>query len=557
MRFGDVMRGATYGGHVILFGRGALAVCLALCLALGGLWPGRAAAADTLRIELANGQVVIGRLVGTTPRELLLEVPGARAPMAITRTDIRRSAVVAPPQAAAQGLAQLAPSPVRAARLPLGERTGVLRLSGANSMGVQLLPALLTDYGAEAGLVGVQEEMTSDPGVRILLLQGAESTRRLQARIAALGSAAAFADLATGQADIGMSTRRATEAEARALQIVGPGGQPRVDNEVVLGLSGVVIVVHRDNQIRTLSISQLRDLFSGAAARWPGAGGLPVTVYALDQRSGEFNAVQERILGPGARLAPRARLFVSNEDLADAVAADPAAIGFVSAGYAGNARTVALQQECGLGGEPSAFNLKTEEYPLSRRLYLYATARATPLARDVLTYGESMRAQSVLAKSGFINLDPLLGSTEQSAAQIAAIGAFLPEEMRMTAAPQADALRQIVQGARRLSITFRFEAGRSDLDPRAEADLGRLTNWKNRPENAQASLVLVGHASIDGAYATNLDLSRARAQAVAARLRQSGLTVAQVEGVGPVNQVVCNRSVAESDMNRRVEVWIR
>jgi phosphate transport system substrate-binding protein len=512
-------------------------------------------AADTLRIELANGQVIIGKLVGTTPRDLLLDVPGSRGPTTVARTDIRRFAVVAPAQAAA--LVQAAPPLARAARLPVGERTGMLRLSGANSMGVQLLPALLTDYGAEAGLVGMQEEMTSDPAVRIVLLQGAESTRRLQARIAALGSAAAFTDLATGQADIGMSTRRATDAEARALLITGPGGQARVDNEVVVGLSGVVVLVHRDNPLRALSVAQLRDLFSGAAARWPGAGGLPVTVYALDQRSGEFNAVQERILGTGARLSPKARLFVSNEDLADAVAADPAAIGFVGAGYVGNARAVTLQQECGLGGEPSAFNLKTEEYPLSRRLFLYATARATPLARDLLAYGESARAQTVLAKSGFINLEPLLGSAEQSTAQIGAIGAFLPDEMKAIAAPQADALRQMVQGARRLSVTFRFEAGRADLDPRAEADLGRLANWKNRPENAQSSLLLVGHASIDGVYATNLELSRARANAVAARLRQAGLAVAQVEGVGPVNQVVCNRSVAESDMNRRVEVWIR
>lgn len=337
----------------------------------------------------------------------------------------------------------------------------------------------------------------------------------------------------------------------------------RADQEHVIGLSGVVVIVHRDNPLRMIPLAQLRELLSGAMPRWPvgsalGAlAGQPVSVYGLDRRSGEYDVVQDRVLGANGRLAGQARLFVSHEDLADAVAADPGAIGFVGAAYARNARVLRLEQECGLAGDADEFYLKTEEYPLSRRLYLYATGRASPLARDLVHYAESARAQGVVAKAGFVNLDPVLSSIAQSAAQLAAAGRFLPEDQQAPGAAQAQGLRQVLSGARRLSVTFRFEAARADLDARAEADLTRLVGWARNAGVAGSSLVLIGHASPDGLFPTNLELSRARALAVSARLRQMGVSVGQVEGVGPVNQVVCSKSPTENDMNRRVEVWIR
>jgi phosphate transport system substrate-binding protein len=519
-----------------------------------GLWSGAASAIDYVRVETIRGQVVQGRLVGNTVRDLLIDVPGSRAPVAVPRQEIRRFSVVGPERPPAPLPVAGPAAPVT--RLPGTDRVGALRISGANSMGVQLMPALLLDYGLEAGLVAAQEEVTTDPAVRVFQLQAAESARRLRVQVSSRGSSNAFADLLGGQADIGMSTRRASDVEARALQ----GNGQRTDHEQVVGLGGVVIIVHRDNPLRTLSIAQLRELLSGAMSRWPSGGGgsgLPVTVYALDRRSGEFDAVQERVLGPGTKLAPQAKLFESHEDLADAVAADPSAIGFVGVAYARNARPLGLEQECGLSGDPTPFQLKTEEYPLSRRLYLYTSGRASPLARDMMAYAGAARAQGVVQDSGFVNLDPLLASPEDSAAQLAGAGTFLPEDQKPVAAAQVQALREMLGGARRLSVTFRFEAGRADLDARAEADLERLAQWARQTKTPESALALIGHASPDGQFASNLDLSRARAQSVADRLRKMGVTVPRVEGVGPVNQVVCSRNAVENDMNRRVEVWVR
>ena len=45
-------------------------------------------------------------------------------------------------------------------------------------VGALLLPALIVDFGLEAGLSGAQEEVTTDPGARVFQVQGAESSRR-------------------------------------------------------------------------------------------------------------------------------------------------------------------------------------------------------------------------------------------------------------------------------------------------------------------------------------------------------------------------------------------
>jgi phosphate transport system substrate-binding protein len=190
-------------------------------------------------------------------------------------------------------------------------------------------------------------------------------------------------------------------------------------------------------------------------------------------------------------------------------------------------------------------------------MYFTASARTPPLGRDFLAYAVGDRAQAAAARAGFTNLAPLLATEEESKAQIAAAGDALPADIKAVAGPEVAQFRQLVGNARRLSITFRFEAGRTDLDARAEADLARLARWAQDPANGRKPLMLIGHASVDGAYASNIALSRARAQSVATRLGTLGVAVASVDSVGPVSPVACSSATGEGDINRRVEVWVK
>ena len=527
-----------------------------------------AQAAEPTRVETTGGRFWQGRLISENDREVVLLTAGG--PLTIPRAAIRRmssSTPLSPPLstglfppggAGARAVVPVAlPAPL--ARLRVAERQGALRLSGENALATQLMPALLADYGKEAGLDTTREEMAPDPAERLYRIEGAETNRGIRAEVRAYGTARAFGDLGANRTDLGMAARRIGETELRALAVSGAGNLRQPGLEQVVALSGVAVIVHRDNPIKVLTQEQVRDMLNGVLTRWSDVGGppLPVAVYALDDADDASVLVRQRVLGPLDRLSPRARRFESHEDLTDALAADPGGIGFVSIAHVRNARSVGLRLSCGLTFEATPFHLRSEEYPLAQRMYLYASARTPALGRDFLAYAISDRAQSAIATAGFVNLAPLVATPAETAGQVAAAGEALPAELRAIAAPQVAQFRQIVAGAQRLSVTFRFEAGRAELDARAEADIGRLASWMRERNSSGKSLLLLGHASIDGPYATNLVLSRARAQTVATRLGALGIPVAQVESVGPVSPVACADGMGDSDINRRVEVWIK
>jgi phosphate transport system substrate-binding protein len=548
-RIGTVLRRAVLLGGAALAQPGLVPAALAQ--------PG--APGEPMRVETTGGRFWQGRIVSETPREVVVQT--ATGQLTIPRESIRRMVPVAaagasPGRAAgAQPAAAVAP----AARLRPQERVGTLRLSGESALGTQLFPALFADYGQEVGLDSLREDVAADPAERVFELLGPETSRGMRAEMRVHGAVRAFADLAAGRTDIALAARRVSEAEARALQAAGAGNPRQPGLEQVVALSGIAIVVHRDNAVKQVSLERLRDVLAGNASRWSDLGGppLPITVYALADDTDAAETVRERVLGPLARITSRARRFDSQEDLADALAADPGGIGFVNVVHTRNTRALRLQASCGLIFEASPFQMRAEEYPLAQRMYFYGTTRTAPLGRDFLAYAVGDRAQAVTAKAGFTNLSPLLASEEESKAQLAAAGEALPADIRAVAGGEVTQFRRLVAAARRLSITFRFEAGRTDLDARAEADLARLARWTQEPANAGKALMLIGHASVDGAYASNLSLSRARAQSVANRMGALGVAVASVDSVGPVSPVACASAGGEGDINRRVEVWVK
>ena len=81
------------------------------------------------------------------------------------------------------------------------------------------------------------------------------------------------------------------------------------------------------------------------------------------------------------------------------VARDPNGVGLSSFAFLRNAKGINVESSCGLITRPSIFTVKTEEYPLTRRIYLYtAGALPQPHARGLLNYALSSDAQRLIAR---------------------------------------------------------------------------------------------------------------------------------------------------------------
>jgi phosphate transport system substrate-binding protein len=180
----------------------------------------------------------------------------------------------------------------------------------------------------------------------------------------------------------------------------------------------------------------------------------------------------------------------------------------------------------------------TEDYPLSRRLYLYVAKPEDPRARAFVEFSLSKAGQEVVAESGFIALTPE-STTPTTQTNLP------PNYQKLT------------EGASRLSTNFRFQTGSSELDNRALRDLDRVAELMIVLDHGGDKLLLLGFSDSTGSANANQQLSQTRAEHVAAAFRQRGLSPSQVRGFGAALPVGDNSTPEGRDKNRRVEVWIQ
>lgn len=160
-----------------------------------------------------------------------------------------------------------------------------------------------------------------------------------------------------------------------------------------MALDGLAVIVHPENAVRQLSMDQLRDIYAGAITNWSEVGGanLPIRFVARESASaawGLFNQVVMR-QRPATRSIERP---TSDTVIANAVAGEADAIGLVPFAYIGRNRLLNLTASCGVEFEASEFGLKTEDYPLARRNFLYASPRVNETSAEFLRFAASSGA---------------------------------------------------------------------------------------------------------------------------------------------------------------------
>ncbi len=419
---------------------------------------------------------------------------------------------------------------------PLAARADevLFRMQGSNTIGANLGPALVERWlRDELKAVDLRIKVTAENEKRISgrLPDG----RRVAVDVAAHGSSTAFRGLASGEADIGMASRPIKDAEIARLRRIGDFASPMA--EWVIALDGIAVIVHPDNPLAGLDLATLADVFSGQIRNWRALGGRPgpIHVYARDDKSGTWDTFRHLVLGKRRPLIASARRFESNAELSDAVARDPNAIGFVGLPYVRRSRALPVAAGRARARLPTRFNVETESYALTRRLYLYASPDLdNAAARDFLDYAISIEGQVVAAGVGFV------------AQTVRPLTVTVPETC-------PDVLRELVAGARRLSVDFRFRREGLALDSRALRDLDRVADYLRHNRHVQ-KVMLFGFSEDSRLPMHNLALSEDRADAVERALRERGVTVHHVRGFGACNLVADTRDLGR---NRRVEVWIQ
>ena len=420
----------------------------------------------------------------------------------------------------------------------LGSSKAALTLSGSNTIGSSLAPALAEAFLKDQGATDVKTLPSGDAEEKTVQgsLPGESSPTVI--KIAAHGSATAFTDMASGNTDIGMASRRIKPDEATKLTSLGD--MYSAGSEHVLGLDGIAVIVNASNPIHSLTKDQIMRLFSGDATSWSDVGGSggAVKVYARDDKSGTYDTFKSLVLG-SKTLVSGAQRFEDSNALSEAVAGDPNGIGFVGLPYVHSARAVAVSEKGASALQPTRLTVATEDYSLSRRLYLYTPANPTnKLTRKFVEFALSHQGQDVVGASGFVaqNVTP----------QTEVIAANAPSEYK-----------QLTSGAQRLSLDFRFKTGKSDLDNKAIVDIDRVVSFIADLKYTGDRIMLFGFADSTGSRDANIGLSLNRAKVVQDQSVQRGLKPTIVKGFGPDLPVASNDTEEGREKNRRVEIWLK
>lgn len=411
-----------------------------------------------------------------------------------------------------------------------------LQINGSNTIGAKLAPLLVEGMLREAGATDIDVQLNSSPQEHRITAISAQA-EPIEINLNAHGSTTGFTGLIEQTGQIAAASRPIKDSEVEALKDAGDMRSKQA--EQIIGLDGLAVIVHPDNPISTLDVEQIARIFSGQATDWSQLGGQQgkIRLHARDGNSGTWETFRDLVLTPRKLdLQADARRYESNAELSRSVSSDRNAIGFVGLASVDQARALAISSGDSRAMLPSKELVATEDYPLSRRLYMYISPEeSNPLAQALIAFTQSQAGQDIVEQVGFVGQN---------------ISA-----MQVTPQPyMPDDYRTLAEQAQRLSVNFRFTEGSARLDNKAHQDIDRLLDYLQAQGKTQNKVVLVGFGDPRNRGAELL--SRLRAMTVRAALVGHGIFVKDAIGIGDDLPVAANTNDDGRFKNRRVEIWV-
>ncbi|WNO08096.1 substrate-binding domain-containing protein [Teredinibacter sp. KSP-S5-2] len=407
-------------------------------------------------------------------------------------------------------------------------------IKGSNTIGAELAPKWVVEFLEKKGAKSIQiRSLSKENEYRVT---GKNGEKDIYVDIYAHGSSTGFSALNENEADIAMSSRPIRNNEVKLLQSYGD--MTNVSAEHIVAIDGLAVIVNKHNPLIDLTLKQISDIFSGEVTNWSQIGGAnqKISVYARDNNSGTWDTFNTLVLKNTKQLTSQATRFESNDHLADRVAQDTSGIGFVGLASTSRVKTLGISDQYTSPLQPQPLYVATEDYPLSRRLFMYTPEKIPlPIVEEFIHYVKSSEGQAIAQQIGFISLNPI----SQSA----------PEDM-----DGPDEYLSLVKNSERLSINFRFRENSAQLDNKAKQDILRLVSFIQLPQNKNKRIQLIGFGDLKQNNQRAIVLSKLRATTVKSALYDHGVITDAVVGFGPFMPVASHIGSGKSK-NQRVEVW--
>lgn len=222
------------------------------------------------------------------------------------------------------------------------------------------------------------------------------------------GSSGGISGLGDGRVQIAMSSKPLSDSDRAKF--------PKVRFHATrIGEDAVALVVSRDvweSGVKALTRSQARALYERKITNWKEAGGANrrIAFFNKEPGRGTWEVFAHWVYGDPKK-APLASFpeVGGNEETRNKVASTRGAMSQLSASWADGERVFALglKGEDGKIIEPTAANIATHAYPMSRPLFLITNGEPSGAAKEFVDFMLSERGQQLVARHGYLSLAQL------------------------------------------------------------------------------------------------------------------------------------------------------
>lgn len=213
------------------------------------------------------------------------------------------------------------------------------------------------------------------------------------------GSGSGITALLKGETEIAESSRPLTDSEREEFRKLG-----KTPVDVVVAADAVTILVNPANSVSSLTMEQVKGIFSGTISNWKDVGGedAKIAVYGRDSSSGTHAFLQEHVLQK-VPFTPGIVEFPGNAAMTAAVLKDKNGICYAGLSAGKSLKGLRISTGPASPAVPAtAENIHSAKYPLSRLLHWYLAARPTGAVKELCLWAISPEAQAAAEKLGFV-----------------------------------------------------------------------------------------------------------------------------------------------------------
>lgn len=429
----------------------------------------------------------------------------------------------------------------------------VLTIAGDDSAATTIIPKIAANYLLYRGAGGIEIGKADDQLYTIQVTGTMLNGKQVAVLIRASSSSDGF-NLLGSQADIAVTARAARPRELRGGDNLTPAEAARIMRPIAL--NAIEIIVNKASGIATLSLEDLRDIFSGEKRNWSDVGGNSGTITRYVRPENLLGDLLGTGSNPGHSGVELLRVNSYNQMLTS-VARDRQAIGYVAANisyhkpqeWTRDIVVVRFRLGQRLTAAPDEYGIATGDYPLGFPILLYSAPHSdNPEVQSFFAQAEDTESHVIELTTGLAQVTPQL---------------VVPPQLHGNLAEPSDAVtrqafqdyRDIRLNALRISTTVRFEPHSTNVDSRTRRSFDALASYLRRLDIAPEKLRHAVFSEDTGTPQRNIDISAGLGEVFQRELRARNVHLGKIVALGAAYPLATSKIPLGQRLNRRVETW--